>query len=630
MCGIAGIVRFDDCPIDTDRLVAMLASLRHRGPDGLGTTDLGRCALAHARLSILDLARGRQPMQFDDGTVAVVFNGEIYNHRDLRRQLEGLGHAFRSDHSDTEVLLHGYRQWGCDLPRHLEGMFAFAVWDGKARKLLLARDRTGKKPLYFWQRAGEIMFASLVATLLAGDDQRSTPPTDPSALLMFLRLGYTGDRPLLTGIEQLPPAHWLTVDADGTVTCQRYWQAPSPAPLEVPADPLQATHDALDHAVGLRLEADVPLGCFLSGGIDSSIIAALAQRRLAAAGDRLKTFSVKMPVANFDESTHARAVAEHIGSDYRELVADPSADVIADLTRLIATAGEPTADSSILPTYWLSRAARQHVKVALSGDGGDELFGGYDRYRALALLRRHRGWLQWVPTALLADARPRSTRTRLRRLVTAAKFADPARQYQSMVHIFNEQQIADLAPHLVDLIRPDDLAAKFAPAPDWPEHADPTVSARQWDLAHYLPMDPLAKVDRASMAVALEVRCPLLDTNVCELAQRLPTNVLMPGGRPKGLLRQLAATLVPPAIAERPKRGFAVPIGQWFSESLRQPLADRLFNGKLDALGLDSAAVRSYYDQHTSRRADHTHRLFALLELSLWADWLDAARHKGT
>ena len=599
----------------------MQTHMRHRGPDGQGTAELGRCALAHTRLSILDHAGGDQPMATADGALTVVFNGEVYNHRQLRRQLEGLGHAFRSDHSDTEVLLHGYRQWGCELPRHLSGMFAFAVWDAGARTLLLARDRMGKKPLYLWRRPGEIAFASLAATLTAGCDHAGPPPLDPQALLTYLRLGYTGDRSLLAGVEQLPPAHWLTVDAEGHVARECYWQAPQPAPLKDPADPAAATRQVLAQAVGCRLEADVPLGCFLSGGIDSSIIAALAQQQLAAAGDRLKTFSVKMPVANFDESTHARAVAEHIGSDHRELVAEPAPDVIDDLTHLMACAGEPTADSSILPTYWLSRATRQHVKVALSGDGGDELFGGYDRYRALALLRRQRWWLRWVPTALLADPRPRSTRTRLRRLAAAARYADPARQYQSMVHIFSERQIADLAPQLRDLIRPEDLAAGHAPAPDWPDQADPTVAARRWDLAHYLPMDPLAKVDRASMAVALEVRCPLLDTRVCELAQRLPTEVLMPGGRPKGLLRDLAASLVSPAIADRPKRGFAVPIGQWFIESLRQPLADHLFDGRLDGLGLDGAAVRHCYEQHTQRRADHTHRLFALLTLSLWADW---------
>jgi asparagine synthase (glutamine-hydrolysing) len=296
----------------------------------------------------------------------------------------------------------------------------------------------------------------------------------------------------------------------------------------------------------------------------------------------------------------------------------------------MAISGEPTADSSILPTYWLSRATREHVHVALSGDGGDELFGGYDRYRALKLLQRHRWWLKCFPSRMLADARPRSMRTRLRRLVAASRFADPARQYQSMVHVFSEGQIAELLPEHRALLAPADIEAAFAPAPNWPGHADPTVAARQWDLTHYLPMDPLTKVDRASMAVALEVRCPMLDTRVCQWAGRLPTNVLMPGGRPKGLLRQLAATLVPQQIVTRPKRGFAVPIGQWFIEALRRPLAEHLFNGRLDTLGIDPVSVRSYYDQHTQRRADHTHRLFALLELSLWASWVGGRRHAGT
>ena len=598
MCGIAGIVRFDRCLIDRARAEALLECLRHRGPDGEGITKLNRCTLVHSRLSIIDHETGAQPMT--DGVLTVTFNGEIYNHRELRRELESFGHAFKTDHSDTEVLLHGYRQWGSELPTHLEGMFAFAIWDNEARSLFLARDRAGQKPLYFRLRDNEIMFASLAAALALRRVE-----VDPDAMRMLLRLGYTGSQSLIRDVEELPPAHCMIVEAGGRVLRRMYWQRLFPDKDAV-ADSVE---QAIDDAVALRLEADVDLACFLSGGIDSTVIAALAQRRLAERGEQLKTFSVKMPAIDYDESDAAQAVADHIGSDHQQLVAEP-ADVMGDLAKLISLTGEPTADSSILPTHWLSAATRAHVKVALSGDGGDELFAGYDRYRAMRLLASHRRWLRHLPMAWLRNANPRSTRTRLRRLVDAARQRQPARQYQSMIHLFSDRQITELG-----LIASTD---RYAPVPDWPGLDDPLQAARHWDMAYYLPMDLLRKVDRASMAVALEVRCPLLDSKMLSAAAALPTSRLTPGGRPKHILRQMAAKLVPASIADRPKRGFAIPIGQWFNSTLRQPLADSLFDGGLDTLGFERPTIERLYDEHTQARDDHTHRLFALLQLSLW------------
>ena len=634
MCGIAGIVRFDGEPVSRDRLEAMLGHLRHRGPDGEGISEHAGCALVHSRLSIIDLFSGQQPMHLaeaDPGALPpkaksghglhLVFNGEIYNHVDLRRKLEKRGHRFRSNHSDTEVLLLGYRQWGENLPKHLHGMFAFAIWDERDRRLFLARDRAGKKPLYvcYGRDHGELLFGSLVATLLTGLPPDRRPAVNHAALLRYLQLGYTFGQSLVDGVNELPPAHFMRVEADGKTEVRRYWRPPPISRHSTALGAVDALDEVLTESVEKRLEADVPLGCFLSGGIDSSLVAALAQRRVARDGQRLRTFSVAMPDAAYDETPYAEAVARHLGTDHTVLRCEVG-DAMADLARLMAVAGEPTADSSLLPTHWLCKTARPHCKAALSGDGGDELFGGYDRYRGMRLLSRHRRWLRTLPQgAFRGGGHAKSKRARLGRLIAAAKAGlHPDRQYHSMIHLFTDAQIAELAPDLAGRLPG---GANAAALPDWPPWDDRAHAAMRWDFEHYLPYELLRKVDRASMAVSLEVRCPILDTQVCDLAGHLPTRVLMHQGRPKALLRQLAGRYLPEPIVNRPKRGFAVPVGDWLRTRLRDGLADRLFDGRLEGLGLAPAVVRRFFDEHCASRADHTHRLFGLLQLSLWAEW---------
>ncbi|MEM9884095.1 MAG: asparagine synthase (glutamine-hydrolyzing), partial [Planctomycetota bacterium] len=388
MCGIAGIVRFDDRPIETDRLTAVLAHLRHRGPDGEGVSDHGRCRLVHSRLSIIDLMSGQQPMHLPPsgsmdrealpthavprrgsaGALHLVFNGEIYNHRELRKKLERRGHHFRSAHSDTEVLLFGYRQWGENLPKHLHGMFAFAIWDEDDRRLFLARDRAGKKPLFVrYHRDGtELTFASLVGTIAAALPPGEAPRADEAALLNYLRLGYTFGQSLLEGVNELPAAHFMRVEHDGEVQVRRYWRPPPISKHSTALGAVDALEEVLREAVVKRLEADVPLGCFLSGGIDSSVVAALAQRHLRDRGlPRLRTFSVAMPDVRYDETAHARAVADHLGTEHTVLRCEVG-DTMDDLRRMMAAAGEPTADSSLLPTHWLCKTARPFCKAALS------------------------------------------------------------------------------------------------------------------------------------------------------------------------------------------------------------------------------------------------------------------------
>jgi len=612
MCGIGGILRFDGEPVDRDRLKLMLGPLGCRGPDGFGLHSDNPCGLAHTRLAVLDAPGGVQPMVLDadGGQLAVVFNGEIYNHRALREELAAAGHRFMSDHSDTEVLLHGYRQWGDALPTRLEGMFAFAVWDAAGERLLLARDRTGKKPLFFHHADHRFTFGSTIAALIA--PYRSLPPIDGAALGEYLTFGYTRNRSLLTNIEELPPGHWSVIEPTTVQTTDRYWSPPEVARGDDPAD----FTTLLTDAVHRRLDADVPLGCFLSGGIDSSIIAALAHAQMQRDGQRLKTFSVSMPDAKYDEGPWAQRVAGHLGTEHHALTAEPRVE--DDLRMLVASMGEPLADSSLLPTYWVSKAARQHVTVALSGDGGDELFGGYERYRAMRLIADYGRWLAKTPVSLFPRGEQKSPFVRLRRLVEAAKRSGAATQYQSIVELFTHEQLRKLGP------------ARHASIEDWPTCDDAAEGARRWDLRAYLPGDLLRKVDRASMAVALEVRCPLLDTSVVEAALRTPAAALMPGGQPKGALRAIARKWLPREVVDRPKMGFAVPIGKWFSGDLQSMLRRHLLDAsELGDVGCDRGAIESLIDEHAAGRIDHTHRLFALLSLSMWLQWLGEVRVRG-
>lgn len=624
-------MRTDDQPIQRGRLEAMLRHMKHRGPDGEGLVIHASCGLAHARLSIIDLLSGAQPMQIfqqdSDGPLHLVFNGEIYNHRRLRKKLEKRGHVFRSDHSDTEVLLLGYRQWGERLPKHLHGMFSFAIWDERERQLFLCRDRVGKKPLYLrWSKdRKELMFASLIGTITAGLSSQESIKVNQSALLNYLQLGYSFSSSMIEGIEELPPGHFMRVEHDGEMQVRRYWRPPPISKTSTSLGVVDSLYEVLSEAVAGRLEADVSLGGFLSGGIDSSLVCAIAQQQLIqAGGEPLRTYSVSMPDVAYDESAHASRVAKHLGTHHTVLETRVS-DTLDDLERLIAITGEPTADSSLLPTYWLCKAARPFCKVALSGDGGDELFGGYDRYRAMRLLERHGTWLRALPSAAFQEkvGHAKSKRTRLGRLVEASKAgSEPSRRYRSMIKLFSDHQIESLAPSLFE------KANKKAGSglPSWRDWDDVTHAAMRWDFEHYLPYELLRKVDRAAMAMSLEVRCPLLDTQVCDLAGHLPTSVLMPKAKPKFLLRQLAHRFLPEEIVQRRKQGFAVPIDRWFRHDLKDTLTAKLDPERLSQLGLDPFIVKQYRDEHLGGQADHGHRLFALLQLSLWSEWLDRSR----
>ncbi len=622
MCGIGGILRTDGKRIPATWLKTIDARIAYRGPDGSGTfrdlveveSDAGprliAVALVHRRLSIIDPEGGVQPMVSERGRsdeedlVAVVFNGCIYNARDLRAVLEAEGHDFVTDHSDTEVLIHGYRQWGRALTDHLEGMYAFAIWDRKGRSLLLARDWFGEKPLYIRQGVGNktnITAFSSDARSLAWLSKSTLPRSGEAAIELwgdtYLQLGYNYRGQTVygsdgsDGVALVPPTIIEKID-------------------ELMPESLHETRSEddfeqlIDQAVARRLEADVPLGCFLSGGVDSSLIACFAKRHRPD----IRTFCVRMPDVRYDESKAAAAVAEQLGTHHTTL--DVAVKPAEDLVHLVHTLGQPFGDSSILPSYWVSKAARQHVKVALSGEGGDELFVGYERYIAARHLARHRRVLRWMPGSLVRKSEPKSLRHKLGRL------GDMAREMSSlgvmaMESLFTQEQIIELVGGL-----PERQA-------EAPLGLDPLQSLRRMDLINYLPNDLLVKADTASMAVALEVRAPFLDRELVRAALAAPTHQLTPNGRRKGLLRSIARRHLPATLVDRPKMGFAIPIGHWFRTDyghLRTLLLDHLRSG--DAFGplpLQPAVIKRLLDEHLSRDRDHGQRLFALLTLSIWA-----------
>jgi len=634
MCGIGGILRTDGQPIPEEWLDAIDARIAYRGPDGAGRfrdrvevdTPQGpktiEIAFVHRRLSIIDHASGAQPMVSergrtdDEGLVAVVFNGCIYNHRELRNELEAAGHRFITDHSDTEVLIHGWREWGTKVIEHLEGMYAFAIWDRNAASLYLARDAFGEKPLYYRNTRTPVAGSVGAPVIGFASDASSLwhyPPPDPVAgdecrygwLVSYLMLGYNFWHPLpgpdLVDVHEMSPgAGDLFRSEDADPGCEftdvdlTEWE-PSRRPIE----------DLLDDAVRRRLEADVPLGCFLSGGVDSSLIAHFAKKHKPD----LRTFSVQMPDPRYDESHHAERVAAQLGVDHTTLRCDPHP--AEDLVHLIDILGQPFGDSSILPTYWVSKAAREHVKVAIAGDGGDELFIGYERYLAARALARDHRLLRFVPSRWLMRFHPKS------RLHKLGRLGDMARDYPelgvlAMESLFTTREIAMLT------------GKKHEPF-DWCEAGDDAASSlREDDLFHgYLAGDLLRKVDTASMACALEVRCPFLDRDLAAAVLAMPIDDLIPGGKRKGLLRNIARKYLPREVVDRPKMGFAIPIGEWFRSdygSMKTLLLDHLESAEpFGPISLNRKAVQRFIDEHMSGKRDHGQRLFALLTLSIWA-----------
>ena len=628
MCGIAGF--WSPAPLaDTGAVVGCLArmalALRHRGPDDSGTWSDGTVGLAHTRLAIIDLTpTGRQPMADDRGRASIVYNGEVYNFAELRRELEAAGQRFRGG-SDTEVILRGYLVWGDDVIRRLRGMFALAIWDRARRRLVLARDRLGKKPLVHGWHDGRFFFASEAKAIFAwpGFPRRA----DLSALHDYLTFqAVPAPATAFAGLSRLPPGHMAILE-DGKLRLERYWRAPSPKETKSRGPEAREEFLALfDEAVRLRMVADVPLGAFLSGGIDSgAVVAAMAE---AGAG-RIKTFTIGFSEDAFDERAAARLVAERYGTEHRDYVVTP--DAAALLPLLVWQFGEPFADASAVPSYCVAAVARREVTVALNGDGGDEAFMGYPVYRACRLS----GALDAVPApfrkglAALARALPfgRSSLTMLRRAFRfAQEMGEPRhRRFASWVATFADADKARLYGEALGDVGARSSAERLAPffAGDAPMEAEAAAA----DVANYLPDVLLAKVDLASMAASLEARSPLLDHKVIEFALTLPAETRLAGHRTKAFLKDAMAARLPGEILDRPKRGFAVPVDAWFRGPLRALLRDTLGSTAAKARGLfRPSEIDSLIARHEAGAENHGNRLWSLLMLELWhRSWIDPA-----
>ncbi len=614
MCGIAGMYNLDGAPLDRSLLRSMTRVLSHRGPDAEGFYENGPVGLGHRRLSIIDVGGGAQPLANEDGTVWVILNGEIYNFRALRSELESRGHQF-STLSDTEVIVHLYEERGDDCVAVLAGMFAFALWDERRQRLLLARDRLGKKPLYYAHRPGRALtFGSELKAVVT--DPEVPRELDLEALDRYLSLLYVpAPGTIFRDVRKLPAGH-LLVASHQDVTVREYWDLQvAEGPRRRLAEQREEFLARLAEAVQARLVSDVPLGAFLSGGLDSSSVVAL----MARASDRpVITASVGFREAEYDERPAARLVARHFGCDARESEVTP--DIHGLLPKLVWHFDEPFADSSAIPTYYVSGMARQHVTVALSGDGGDELLAGY---------RRH-FWDRWEARARRL-ARPLAAARTIARL-----WPSNARGKNALIHLALGADEACARKHAAELFRDsdkralysDDLAAlstRFDPLAFHRAYfnrcpaRDPLNRSLYVDLKTYLADDILVKVDRMSMAHGLEVRAPFLDHRVVEFVAGLPSDVKLRRGTTKVILREAMRPILPPEILAKPKRGFEAPVSRWLRSELRDFTEDILLSGRALQRGLfHPRAVKQLWADHLAGLTNAGHRLWILLMLELW------------
>jgi asparagine synthase (glutamine-hydrolysing) len=618
MCGIAGLVDFH-APVDEELLARMCQVMEHRGPDSRGVHVEDDVGLGIQRLAIIDIEGGDQPIFNEQGSVAVVMNGELYNHLELRRELERRGHRFRS-HADTEVLVHLYEEHGDALVDRLRGMFAFAIWDRSRRRLLLGRDRVGKKPLFWTHRDGRFAFASELRALLQDPDLPRE--ADPRALDAYLAFQYV-PHPLaaIKGVNKLPPASLLSLDAGGQAI-RRYWRlggSPKLTGIELP-ELEQRVREQIREATRLRLMSEVPLGAFLSGGIDSSaVVAAMAEQ----SSTPVRTFSIGFGDPDFDETRYARAVASRFGTQHEEFRVEP--DAISIMPTLARHYGEPFADPSAIPSFYLAELTSRHVTVALNGDGGDESFAGYGRYRRGLQVGR----LDWLPRPLQRAApliggrlghgsAEGSFRYRARRLTEALAMA-PWERYTMSLTAFDRERRARLrTPQFTADLDGGDSEQLVADA--WAaSQGGPVDRMLEVDIETYLPGDLLPKMDIATMAYSVEARSPFLDHELMEFAASLPEELKLDGSGGKRLLKGALRGWIPDEVLDRPKMGFGVPLARWFREELSEMPGERLLDPSALARGyLRREEVERLIAEHRGGRIDHSLRLWTLLQLDSW------------
>lgn len=630
MCGITGSVWLGDSgAIDQDRLQRMTDAITHRGPDDEGHwIDRGHrdgqgrsfgVALGFRRLSIIDVEGAAQPMANEDGRVRMVFNGEIYNYQTLRRRLEGSGHRFAT-HGDGESIIHLYEDLGERCFAELQGMFAIAIWDARRSRLVLARDRIGQKPLYYAVRGERLVFGSELKCL--AEVPGVCEEIDPAAIDEFLTYQYVPHPGTIwKGVHKLPPGHYAVFER-GKVTVERYWDFDAEKEISVShRDAVEQLRELLSDSVRLRLQSDVPLGSFLSGGIDSSLITAIAQQH---DDTPIRTFSIGFPIADFDETAYAAQVAEHLGTDHQRFEVQPSGVDIID--KLVWHYDEPFGDSSAVPTWYLSELTRREVTVALSGDGGDELFAGYERYRALWLSVRLRRMfpIHKFPGIGLINKLPDNNKqysiTRRAKRFFEALEQPEARRYLNWLQIFPERMRGDLyTDDFVEQLPGEDPFEFLHSVWQQSEGRDVVTRASISDLLSYLPCDLCNKVDIASMAHSLEVRQPMLDHRVVEFAASLPVDLKFRGRRGKLLLEDAFGSLIPRSIFTRRKMGFGIPIGAWFRDELKPMVHETLLaEDARIAPYFRPEVVRRLVGQHERMENNHGYRLWNLLILETW------------
>lgn len=622
MCGIAGRVNFrSGRPADGQVIAGMCDLIAHRGPDGSGVVCTGPVGFGHRRLAIIDLSdAGRQPMWSSDGRLLVTFNGEIYNFRQLRAQLERRGHRFRT-RTDTEVILAAYDEFGISCVQHLRGMFALALWDVRERMLLLARDRLGKKPLFYRLDHDGIEFASEPKAFLANPEFRPEP--DLGAIVRYLVLQYVpSPTSAFQGVSKLPPAHYLVI-RDGRLEIARYWRLRYQPKLTCSVDEAaEGLLEKLEQAVRLRLVSDVPLGAFLSGGLDSGTVVALMARHSSGP---VKTFSIGFEDPAYDELPAARLVADRFGTEHHEFVVRPEA--VAIVPKLVWHYGEPFADSSAVPTFCLAELTRRHVTVALNGDGGDEALAGYDRYVANAVAARIdrfllpplRGAVGRLGRWMRRGALSKQLRSRAGRFLEGLA-SEPPRRYGRWITHFHPAMFEGLLTAQFRRANgggdPLEAILRSYEESDGLDLLDRTL---QVDVENYLPEDLLVKVDIATMAYGLEGRSPFVDHEVMEFCARLPARLKLHGSTKKYLLRVAAASLLPAQVVNGPKMGFGVPLDRWFRRELKEMAFDVLLGRRLAERGLvRREAVQTLLEEHLSGRCTWHYQIWNLLMLELW------------
>ncbi len=623
MCGICGIVDNSGRKVEDRVIRSMCFQMKHRGPDDEGVFISNKSfavGLGHRRLSIIDLSlAGHQPMANEDKTVWIVFNGEVYNYRELKRELANKGHKFYSD-TDTETVVHLYEEYGTDCLQHIRGMFAFAVWDEKNRIIFAARDRAGKKPFLYSNLRGRFSFASEFTALLAGGfiDKE----INLAAIHYYLAFGYIpAPLSIYQNICKLPPAHFLLLK-DGKVEIKRYWELNYAKKIDISEDDAcRETLRLLKEATGIRLYSDVPLGAFLSGGIDSSAIVSLMSE---ISGCRIKTFSIGFDDKDYDELKYAATIARRFDTEHHEFVVRPNALEVLPL--LVERYGEPYADSSCIPTYYVAKETKQYVTVALNGDGGDESFAGYERYQAMLLAENYQRKPEIFKKIItvLAGILPDSLNSKnmLRKIKRFLEVVDlPAHErYLRWVSIFDRGLIKEIASRdfqeRFSRQEPLILISRYLNSPDTESLLDRLLLT---DVNTYLPGDILAKVDIATMANSLEGRSPFLDHKVMEFAASLPAEYKLRGSVKKYILKKAIKNLVPAKNIHRGKMGFGVPVGKWFRDELKPLLKETLLSQKSLRRGyFNSAVIKKMVYAHTEGKEDYVFQLWALLMLELW------------